>query len=414
MNDPLFESHEFEKDSTDSKTDPNKQPEEGTEESNNGNLDQYSYIPDETIMVKAESDEGTAVVEENNPSKKIQLDEKPKTELAPNKAYYTGKELYEFGVKELPMLIAPLFIKSGITILAGGSDIGKSTLLRQIAISIVQGKDEFLGWKINAEHNSVIYVSTEDDRYAISHLLNKSLGDNYDASSLERLRYIFDSERLVDSLDAILAKNPTDLVIIDALTDIFGGELNQANKVRDFLNRYFILADKYNCLFVFLHHTGKRTEQLPPSKNNLLGSQGIEGKARQVIELRRDPFDNEYRHICVVKGNYLPDEYKSHSFKIKFNENLTFEMTDERVEFEDLVERTEDAIPKSTIRKRIAEMHENKGMSFERISENLISEGTKISKSTAHKYYKEYQMGSINNANPEQDEGEVDLPAAEE
>ncbi|WP_321289394.1 AAA family ATPase [uncultured Sunxiuqinia sp.] len=326
-----------------------------------------------------------------------ELDSKEPREIANlgNQNYYSAKELHELGIVELPMLVEPLFIKSGITVFSGSSDTGKSTFLRQLAISIVLGDEKFLGWKINASHNSVIYVSTEDDKYAISYLLNKTLGNQNLPDSMDNLRYIFNTERLVDNLDAILNENPTDCVIIDALTDIYGGDLNQSNKVRNFLNQYFILADKHNCLFIFLHHTGKRTELLPPSKNNLLGSQGIEGKSRQVIELRRDPNDSKFRHLCVVKGNYLPDEYKTHSFKLNFNEDLTFEMTTERVRFENLVESADDKKEQhDNITERIIDLKENHGYSFIKCAKQLQDEGYPISKSTAHSYYREAKARS--------------------
>lgn len=305
------------------------------------------------------------------------------------KGYYSAKELYELDIKELPMLVNPIFLKSGITVFAGSSDTGKSTFLRQLALSIVTGEEKFLGWDVEAEHNRVMYVSTEDDRYAISYLLNKTLGEDADVDPLENLTYIFDSERLVENLNAMLAEKPADCIIIDAFTDLYGGDLNQANKVREFLNRYFILADKYNCLFIFLHHTGKRTEEYPPNKNNLLGSQGIEGKARQVIELRRDPVDSQYRHLCIVKGNYLHDEMKTHSFKLKFNEDLTFEMTEDRIDFDDLVvDQDEKKLYKKEITDKIVHLIDDQGLSFEKATSALQKEGHSIKKSTVHNYYK--------------------------
>jgi len=280
---------------------------------------------------------------------------------------------------------------SGISVFAGSSDTGKSTLLRQLGLSIVKGEDKFLGWDINAEHKRVIYVSTEDDKYAISYLLNKSLGENADVDNLENFRYIFDTSRLVGNLDAILSEKPADCVIIDVLTDIYGGDLNQSNKVREFLNHYFILTDKHNCLFIFIHHTGKRTEEFPPNKNNLLGSQGIEGKARQVIELRKDPADSQFRHLCIIKGNYIPDNLKTKSYKMKFNENLTFEMTYERVDFEDLVITQMDRIQnKRMIQERVKELRDS-GKTFEEISKTMTEEGMPIGKSTANNYYRDHK-----------------------
>ena len=314
-------------------------------------------------------------------------------ETQENKGFYSAKELYELNVKELPMLVEPIFLKSGISVFAGSSDTGKSTFLRNLAISVVRGDDQFLGWEIKADHRRAIYVSTEDDRFAISYLLNKTLGEDIDTGFLENFRYIFDTERLYENLDAMLEAKPADCVIIDALTDLYGGELNQSNKVREFLNPYFILADKYQCLFIFLHHTGKGTEKYPPNKNNLLGSQGIEGKARQVIELRRDPSDNSYRHLCIVKGNYIPDDMKEKSFKLKFNENMTYDMTEETVDFENLVMRTGiNDEEKREIMKKVFSL-KGSGKSFVEVAEEMTSQGHKMGKSKAHQLYQQAKEG---------------------
>lgn len=294
---------------------------------------------------------------------------------------YSAKELYEMGVKELPTLIEPIFPKTGLTVFAGSSDTGKSTFLRQLAISIARGDGDFLGWKINAKHNKVVYVSTEDDKFAVSYLLNKVVGEGGDTSGFENLRYLFSLEHPYEDLEALLSKAPVDCIIVDAFSDLFPGDMNQVNKVRGFMNQFFTLTDKYNCLVIFLHHTGKRTEEFPPNKNNLLGSQGIEGKARQVIELRRDPRDSGYRHLCIVKGNYLDDDMKTHSFKMSFK-NQQFEITDDRVDFDDLiVDRDERRQQKELRLNRVIELY-SPDKSYQEIADLMTNEGYQISKST--------------------------------
>lgn len=58
---------------------------------------------------------------------------------------------------------------------------------------------------------------------------------------------------------------------------------------------------------------------------------------RILIELRQDFMEKNYRHLCVVKGNYLPKEMKTESFVLWFNENMVFDNTARRVPFESLV-----------------------------------------------------------------------------
>jgi RecA-family ATPase len=157
--------------------------------------------------------------------------------------------------------------------------------------------------------------------------------------------------------------------------------MNQVNKVRGFMNQFFMLTDKHNCLVIFLHHTGKHTEEYPPNKSHLLGSQGIEGKARQVIELRRDPYDSQFRHLCIVKGNYLKDDMKTHSFKMLFVDQQ-FEMTEDRIDFDDLVSnRDEKKQLKEQRLNRVAELY-SPDVSYQEIADRMTGEGLRISKST--------------------------------
>jgi archaellum biogenesis ATPase FlaH len=312
------------------------------------------------------------------------------------KPYYTGKELYDMGVKDIPWLVDNIFLKSGIMVLSGSSDVGKSTLLRQLSLTIVSGQDNFLGWRLNATYKKVIYVSTEDDKTAVSYSLNKSLDETAEKSYLTNVRYIFNTKDLVKNLNKMLEESPADCIIIDALGDIYGGQLNQMNEVRNFFNDYFSIVDKHNCLVIFLHHTGKRTEALPPSKNNLIGSQGIEGKARQVIEIRKDPHNSQHRHLCIVKGNYLPEGMKTHSYKLKFNDNLTFDNTGDRVEFDQLVISPDDKKQdREELAERIIELVEDEGLTYEEVAVKMTEEGHKMGKSKAFNIYKEYTKSKV-------------------
>lgn len=250
-------------------------------------------------------------------------------------SFVTAESLLNRKIETIPTLINPIIQKVGLVAIAGSSDTGKSSFLRQLCMETCAGNLSFLGFDIEATHHSAIYVSTEDDEEAVSYLLNKQNKSlNIDSSKLSKLRFIFDSENLIENLDEQLNKLPADLVVIDAFTDIYGKSMNEANQIRTFLNEYGQLAKKHKCLIIFLHHCGKRTENEPPSKNNLLGSQAFEAKMRLVMELRSDKHDPSIKHLCLVKGNYLSSEFKHESYQLTFDENMTFENTNSRVPFE--------------------------------------------------------------------------------
>lgn len=258
----------------------------------------------------------------------------------------SAAELISREIEQIPCLVEPILHKTGLACIAGSSDTGKSSLLRYLCMCVVSGKSDFLGFPIHAEYKRAIYVSTEDDEIAISYLLRKQNEDlQEEASSLEGLRFVFDTENLIYDLDMELTKQPADLVCIDAFSDIYRKSMIEGNQVRSFLNEYSQLGQKHQCLMLFLHHCGKRTENVAPSKHNLLGSQSFEAKMRLVMELRNDLTDNTMKHLCIVKGNYLPSDHKNESYRLHFTNNMTFVNTGERIPFENLTKAACDRRP---------------------------------------------------------------------
>ncbi len=270
------------------------------------------------------------------------------TPLLVGKAYQTldipnatGKQLLMNNVEGIPKLITPVFHRVGLAALIGSSDGGKSSLLRDLCVSVVSGS-KFLGWDISPIHQRAYYVSTEDDEMAVSFLLkkqNKDYGLNPD--QLENLVYIFETDNLIERLEKELSENPADLVIIDAFADVFTGQLYETNRVRTFLNEYSQLAQRHQCLIIFLHHTNKRSDNSEPSKHNALGSQGFEAKMRLVIELKTNIQSASTKHLCIVKGNYLAHNYKTHSFDLQFTDNLTFNNLGTRTHYDVLCQKRE-------------------------------------------------------------------------
>jgi len=294
----------------------------------------------------------------------------------------TGDTLIGNEITELPMLVNPIFQKVGVVAIAGSSDTGKSSLLRDLALSIVTEKETFLSFPINAEHKSVLYISTEDDDLALSCLLKRQNTENLEPESFKKLRFIFDTYKLHKKIEDELNRHPVDLVIIDAFSDIFTRDMHRVNEVRTFIHWFSNLAYKHKCLVIILHHTSKRTEELPPSKNNVSGSQGFEAKMRVVIELRKDTENpsSRKRHFCIVKGNYLPEEYKNRSYVLNFTENMVFEMTSERVSFEELA--TPDNRRRNQAAFRRARELRDEGNTITRVHEIMQEDGFTQSRST--------------------------------
>lgn len=285
-----------------------------------------------------------------------------------------GSYLLQFKAEKMPTLIGDIMPTVGNICLAGGSDTGKSSLLRKLAIDLVSGT-VFLKWAIKANYRSAIFVATEDDQQATSYLLGKQAG-HLKPEGLANLRFIFETENLLEKLETRLTSEPADLIIIDCFADAFGGDLKDTQKIRLFLHKYQELAVKHQCLILWLHHTAKRTENYEPSKNNLLSGQGFEAKMRMVMELRCDQSDPTLRHLCIVKGNYLPSSYKKESFVLRFDETtFTFTDTGERTAFEFLAKPQEDGAKAKYMQ---AKEYKEQGLSYEQIAAKIgySSKGT--------------------------------------
>ena len=271
---------------------------------------------------------------ENTPSKKQvkQIDKKSKTQII-EKSNYNALELYNFKTIKVPKLLDPFLQRVGLASLVGTSDSGKSTFLRQLGLSIVLDLKEFIGFPLDSKHKKVIYVSTEDDSISVSYSLRKQISllekENKfeDLNNLKNLDFIFDTDNLLKNLSKKLEENPVDLIIIDAFTDVFSKEINANTQVRHFLNDYDKLAKKHECLILFLHHTGKRSTQIAPTKDSIIGSQGFEAKMRVVLELRPNFSNDLQKDLWVLKSNFLEAKYKRNSYTLEFSKDLTFSNT---------------------------------------------------------------------------------------
>ena len=296
------------------------------------------------------------------------------------KFFKGADELKNQEITEIDYLVDRLIPRGTLCSLVGESDTGKSSLLRQLAVSVAYGDEEFLGFNLNDKCRNVVYVSTEDGEMGTSVWLNKHLGkDITDNEALSQLKFLFITDNLYENIRKVICENCVDLLIIDSYADIFEGSMNDSNIVRSFLTKYNDLANQYGITIIFLHHIKKSAEGMMPNKHSILGSQGFEAKMRSVMMLIKDQDDDTLRHLCVVKNNYLPEKDKKLSYVIKFNENLSFVNTGERKSHKELTE------PEYI--KKAKELR-SQGKSLEETAKALNDLGFSVSKSTLHRRLK--------------------------
>lgn len=220
-----------------------------------------------------------------------------------------------------PPTIEPLwgeFVPYGeVLVLYGSSDTGKSMFLSDLSLAIADRRKEFCGFKLNIQRGRVLFISTEDGEELKYASLKKQTADMSSFDNLQNLRFVF-SPNEVD-IPSLLDAEPIDLLIVDCLSDVFTGDLNNAQDVRKWFKTYKGFAAKYKCSVIILHHSGKNAETLIPSKHNMVGSQALPSACRAAFEFRQDANSSLLRHLCITKANYLGAEYKQSSYELEFN-----------------------------------------------------------------------------------------------
>lgn len=325
---------------------------------------------------------------ENNPSLSEATKLTEEEEVLPQYVITADKLLLQDYVED-KYLIQDLVVAGKLGTIVGSSDTGKSLFCKQLAVAIVQRDKEFLGFKLNVEHGSSIYVTTEDDARSFQSYLHKRKIDG-DINQFRNLRIIEDSRELEGKLRVELVRKAADAVFIDVFTDAYGGEMNNSTSVRGYLNKFQRLINEFGVSIIFVHHTGKRTENFEPSKNNVLGSQGYESKMRFVGELRRDHNDPSVRHFIVLKANELSDEQKRSSYVLRLGDDLTFYPTGERVIKHELSSNGKHTPLKSQTQvvQMVKDLNST-GLSTRKITAALNERGVKIGKTLVSEILKD-------------------------
>lgn len=282
---------------------------------------------------------------------------------------YTGTDLLNMEIKEIPKLWDPFFPVCGLVGFTGSSDCGKSMFLRQFAIAVSLSQKEFLGYPLRLKYSSAIYVCTEDDVDGVAANMQCQIG-NADWNRVSGLRFLFDTQNLNRCLDEMLTKAPADLVVLDVWSDTFSGNPNNWVDVRQNLSPLKELARKHNCLIVLLHHTIKNSEKNAPDKNRLNGSQAIEAKLRSLLELRNGT-NNDERLLFVLKSNYMPRGQKEEGMVLKINPKwLLFENTGKKISLS-AQSNGNKAYDPAVWWPRMKELRAAEGLSFEKAQKAL-------------------------------------------
>ncbi len=207
------------------------------------------------------------------------------------------------------MLLSPLLLRTGLHGCTGPPDVGKSTFSRQLALHIVRGESHFLGYPLSPKHKRVLFVSSEDSKFATKHATDKpsrslSLTDDEAVNLVYLFTATMDTEEVIDAVTNELRTQQFDLVIFDCLGDLFVGNQLDSGDMRAFLKVFAALSEEFSVAILFVHHIRKSSYGGTPSHEDASGSASFVQKLRVVFDLRRN--SSGELMLSVVKANHVP------------------------------------------------------------------------------------------------------------
>lgn len=165
----------------------------------------------------------------------------------------------DLGKKPPPMRwLVEDFIASGdVTLVMGNPGIGKSMITMGLAVAVADGHSSWLGHKMHANNNGVLYIDEENPIDIIYHRLKK-LGLKNKAN----VRYIHRAGIWLDRdpdelLDEAVAFNPS-LIVLDSLARLHSSDENSAAEMsRLFRTGIVPLARDTGAAVIVIHHAIK-------------------------------------------------------------------------------------------------------------------------------------------------------------
>jgi RecA-family ATPase len=205
--------------------------------------------------------------------------------------------------------------RNEIALLAGIGGYGKSTLVRQLAMAVARGDEEFLSRPIHPQHKRVIYISCEDGKYKTARILKK-----YGGMASPGLVFLWMSQysqnEVLEALKRQVALAPVDLIVIDSLGNLFGGDQNNNSDAQEFYSKFARLSEE--SVVLFLHHIRKGDHKNQPDQSGIQGAGAFVQRARAVLMLTGEKHSTE-RYLHMEKENDISDMFKYEALVLDFD-----------------------------------------------------------------------------------------------
>ncbi|MGZ3798238.1 MAG: AAA family ATPase, partial [Pseudobdellovibrionaceae bacterium] len=193
---------------------------------------------------------------------------------------FTLKELKDFEFPEPCPLVENFIYKGNISLVAAKPKVGKSTLLRYLAKSIVDG-NVFLGRK--TIQGSVLYLVLEEPIENVQRDFLAMGVVNDSALIISQL-----TDKSVDVEDLIVKHSPV-MIVVDTLIHATRiSDMNDYSQTTRELRKFRELANKYNVHICLVHHSKKGD---PQGNDSVLGSTGLTGAVDLIVTINTNSED---------------------------------------------------------------------------------------------------------------------------
>lgn len=226
----------------------------------------------------------------------------------------TADELYA-GTFAAPEAIIDKLIYPGITLLQGPPKLGKSYLVLQACLSLIEGRPLMNYFSGTRKHN-ILYVDLEGTKLRANQRL-RQLGDQ--SSQAKNLCFMFRPlapwpDNLKQIEEEIKRRNIT-LIVLDTLLALMKGPKKQSGNIvgndYDVIEQIRSICVPHNCSAIVVSHSKKNTDGMSATDAGI-GSTGISAAVDSLLTLRR------------VKGgavvlDALPRDAEESSHEIRLN-----------------------------------------------------------------------------------------------
>lgn len=215
---------------------------------------------------------------------------------------------------EINWLCDGLLTMGGFSLIVGPPKSGKSTLLRQLVLSVAQG-GHFLGRDIT--QGRVLYLTFEEQPEVLKKQFDAAGRRAGDPITVHVGNVFANPDVVYDDIQAAIQEYEPTLVILDTLFDVIQLEtINDYNEVKKALAKMRTIARETGTHIIGVHHTNKGGE----GNNSIMGSNAIHGALdtlmRFVQERERRYLFSNGKHGNHFKDQELIFDYKTQRYAI--------------------------------------------------------------------------------------------------